>query len=176
MAVIVGSASTLTKPFFISAVNVTVLIPLARLVVKAVDPALSSCDKRLTDVEPKVRVRLTSTPNSSRRVLDTSATLTSSMTCCVPCTRSKLMTFLLPLKASVKAIKRCTFMPSLTRPLRMRLSATLSTRKFSTPGTYSDNLANRASVSVPTLMSRKVVLPLAVQTNKLVWPGFLPSR
>ena len=67
-------------------------------------------------------------------------------------------------------------MPSLTRPLSTRLSATLSTRRFSALGTYSRSLACRLSVSAPTLMSRKVVLPWAVQTSKLVWPDFLPSR
>ena len=175
-AVMVGSASTLTRPFFISAVSVMMLRPLARVAVMAVAPSLKNCDSKLTEVLPMARVRFMSTPSSSSKLLETSATLTSNMTCCAPCTRSMLMTFLPPLKASVSAIRRCTFMPSLTRPLSTRLSFTVSTRRFSVLGTYSRSFACRASVSVPTEMSRKLVLPCAVQTSKLVCPVFLPSR
>ena len=96
MAVMVGSARILTKPFFISAVSVMVVMPLARAVVNAVAPLDKNCDNKDTDVLPAVRVRLMSTPNSSSRVRETSATLTSSMTCCEPSTRSMLMTFLPP--------------------------------------------------------------------------------
>jgi len=75
----VGSAKTLTKPFFISAVK-AMMLPL-RVLVMVVDPLVSSCDSKVTDVPPMLRARFKSTPKSSSKVLETSATLTSSITC-----------------------------------------------------------------------------------------------
>ena len=92
----VGSARIFTSPFFTSASRVNAVRPLARVAPTVLEAPVSSCVSSVKVVLPLVRVRLNSVPSLSIRVLETSATLTSSMTCCEPSTLRRLTTFLPP--------------------------------------------------------------------------------
>ena len=177
-AMMVGSARIFTSPFLISASMETALAPRARDTAPA--PPASNCvssPKRIFPPLTREAVAVASkrAPRRSSTVFDTSAILTSSMTCAAAEVPSKLTT-LRPPNCSVSATARCTLTGSETTPVNTSESpAAVTTIDFSS-GIRRRKISSTPTVSMLTATSMMVVRPSLLHKKTLVVPVRLPRK